>query len=96
MANINIMLEREEKIRLFTPLDFSIKEPEVTKAIQSLQNGKAYGEDLIRNEMLLVKPLTKLFNLILCSQYYPSDWCKGRIISIHKKVMQVNLKTIGV
>ena len=101
-ANINIMLEREEKIRLFTPLDFSIKESEVTKAIQSLKNGKAYGEDLIRNEMLkygqnlLVKPLTKLFNLILCSQYYPSDWCKGRIISIHKKVMQVNLKTIGV
>ena len=90
-ANINIMLEREEKIRLFTPLDFSIKESEVTKAIQSLKNGKAYGEDLIRNEMLkygqnlLVKPLTKLFNLILCSQYYPSDWCKGRIISIHKK-----------
>ena len=46
---------------------------------------------MVRNEMLkygqnlLVKPLTKLFNLILCSQYYPSDWRKGRIIAIHKK-----------
>ena len=33
----------------------------------------------------LIKPLHKLFNLILNSGYYPQEWCKGRIVSIHKK-----------
>ena len=33
----------------------------------------------------LIKPLHKLFNLILNYGYCPQKWCKGRIVSIHKK-----------
>jgi hypothetical protein len=55
-----------------------------------LKNNKAAGFDIIINEMLkcgqtvLVKPLSKLFNIILSSGEYPSQWSKGYIYPIHK------------
>ena len=33
----------------------------------------------------LIRPLLKLFNLVLNSGYYPHEWSKGRIVSLHKK-----------
>lgn len=36
---------------------------------------------------LLIKPITKLFHLILNSQHYPTEWSNGRNISIHKMGM---------
>lgn len=62
-----------------------LKEP------RHLINGKGCGFDLIKNEMIkygqasLIKPLNKTFNLVMNSGYYPEEWSKGRIISIHKK-----------
>ena len=84
-------INKLEKIKLFSKLDFSITEKEIGNVIISLKNGKSSGPDLIKNEMIkhghhyLVKPLQKLFNLVLNSGYYPHEWSKGRIVSIHKK-----------
>ena len=75
----------------FSELDFAITDSEILKAIKQLKNNKAYGLDLLRNEMfkagstLLLSPLKKLFNLIFRSGHYPASWAEGRIISIHKK-----------
>jgi hypothetical protein len=79
-----------EKIKIFSQLDFSISQKEIRNAIKSLKNGKSAGHDLIKNEMIkygqdsLIKPLHKIFNLVLNSGYYPHEWSKGRIVSIHK------------
>ncbi len=32
-----------------------------------------------------IKPIHKLFNLVLNSGYYPQVWSKGRIVSLHQK-----------
>ena len=88
---MNEKLHEAEKIKIFSELDYAITEKEVLRVIKTLKNGKAYGQDLIKNEMLkygqhwLSKPLTKLFNIIMNSQYYPLEWSRGRIVSIHKK-----------
>ena len=80
-----------EKVQNFTPLDFIITDTEISKSISKLKNGKAPGFDLIKNEMLkagaghLLKSLEKLFNMVLRTGYYPPEWSKGRIVSIHKK-----------
>ena len=79
-----------EKDKIFNELDYIIPEKEILKAIKDLKNNKAAGFDTIINEMLkcgqsvLVKPLSKLFNIILSSGEYPSQWSKGYIHPIHK------------
>jgi hypothetical protein len=88
---MNVQLREMEKIKSFSDLDFTITESEVRMAIKTLKNGKSSGYDMIKNEMIkyghnvLTKPLAKLFNLVMNSQYYPQEWSKGRIVSIHKK-----------
>ena len=80
-----------ESIPSFTKLDNKITREEVSTAIGKLKNNKAQGLDTIRNEMIksgqcqLLQPLTKIFNLILNTGIYPSAWCVGRIVLIHKK-----------
>jgi hypothetical protein len=65
-----------------------------------LKNNKAAGFDIIINEMLkcgqtvLVKPLSKLFNIILSSGEYPSQWSKGYIYPIHKVEKKIIHQTI--
>ena len=84
------MLSDLEKDKIFNELDYIISEEEIIKAIQDLKNNKAAGFDIIINELLkcgqsvLVKPLSKLFNIILSSGEYPSQWSKGYIHPIHK------------
>ena len=37
------------------------------------------------SQSILLKPLSKIFNLVLSTGHYPASWSKGRIISLHKK-----------
>jgi hypothetical protein len=75
--HMNVQLRETEKIKSFSDLDFTITESEVRMAIKTLKNGKSSGYDMIKNEMVkyghnvLTKPLAKLFNLVMNSQYYP-------------------------
>ena len=84
------LLNDLEKDKIFNELDYIISQEEILKAIKDLKNNKAAGFDTIINEMLkcgqsvLVKPLSKLCNIILSSGEYPSQWSKGYIHPIHK------------
>ena len=89
-SNLDEKIEAMELTKTFTKLDYTITEKEVHNAIKSLKNNKSPGSDHIKNEMiksgkdLLLKPLTKIFNLILRSGIYPNEWSKGKLISVHK------------
>ena len=62
-----------------------ITEKEVKNAITKLKCKKAAGFDGITNEMIKASPiLTSLFNLILTSRHFPSQWNFGLIKNIHK------------
>ena len=71
-----------------TDKPFSVRE--VNNCIKKLKTGKSAGPDLISNEIIkysgvvTCKCITKLFNLILDSGIYPSNWRKSFIILIHK------------
>ena len=63
---------------------------EVQKAIKKLKAGKSAGEDKVINEILkilessLLLPITKLVNLILDSEKYPSLWYRNLLIALYK------------
>jgi hypothetical protein len=75
---------------LFNELCFKITDSEITKAINSLKNGKSSGIDGISNEMIkascshLLPSLTKLFNKVLASSEYPKHWSVGYISPVFK------------
>ena len=68
-----------------------ILEREVEWGIRNLKLGKAPGPDEIENkmikefEMALVKPLTKLYNMILEEEKTPKQWEVSELMLIHKK-----------
>ena len=72
-------------------LNSFISQQEIEQAIGNLKNNKSPGHDNILNELLksgkeqLLLPLEKLFNTILKSGTYPSEWSMGIIVPIHKK-----------
>ena len=72
-------------------LDSSITADELSKAINALKNNKACGMDGIINEFMknstsLVKDtMLKLFNTILDSGIFPSQWAIGEIVPVFKK-----------
>ena len=74
----------------FCELDFKISHEEILKAANKLKHGKAVGIDGISNEILkascpfLIDWYHKLFNYILISGAYPTQWSKGMISSIYK------------
>jgi hypothetical protein len=89
--NINAQLWKNPlTCQLNHTLNKQIELNEVQGAIKALKNGKACGLDGISNEMIkygqhvLIKPLTKLFNHILMSGIYPSNWSVGYISPIYK------------
>ena len=90
-AHLQDDINKLEQIKSFSPLDYIISEKEIKNAIKVMKNGKSVGHDMIKNEMIkhgqdsLIRPLLKLFNLVLNSGYYPHEWSKGRIVSLHKK-----------
>jgi len=79
-----------EKLPSFNELDVSISQDELHTAIKSLRCNKATGLDGISNEMLkncnknILIAVLKLFNYILSSSIFPSDWGKSIISVIFK------------
>ena len=77
-------------VKTFSTLDVKIKNKEVIEAIQNLKNNKACGLDGIKNEMLknsqthILPCIVKLFNHILSSGSYPSNWKTGYIKPLYK------------
>jgi hypothetical protein len=80
---INNLSNRNGTYKVITPT-------EIEKAINLLKTGKAHGQDLITNEMLkhakhiILDSLCKLFNMIIQTGKYPSEWCTGHIVPIFK------------
>ena len=84
-----------EKIKLRNKLNLDqLNQPfdseEIKQGIKRFTAKKAPGIDCISSEMIkcsnnaLLSKITKLFNLILDSGYYPETWNHGLIHSIHK------------
>ena len=75
----------------FDELDRHIIQNEIKDAISWLASNKACGSDCIKNEYfkfssnMLLEPLKKLFNRILNSGVFPTQWSEGINIPIHKK-----------
>ena len=68
----------------------TISTNEMRRAIKKLKNGKSAGEDNVMNEVLetaqpyLELAITKLMNLTLASEKYPSPWCRNNLITLYK------------
>ena len=69
---------------------------ELNKNLKLLNNKKAAGVDLIKNEFLKNSPpsvitlAVNLFNLILKTGIVPLEWCLGLIVPIYKNKGAVN------
>ena len=90
-----------EKIKLRNKLNLDqLNKPfdleEIKQGIKRLKTKKAQGIDCISSEMIkcsnnaLLSKITKLFNLILDSGYYPETWNHGLIHSMHKIVHSIH------
>ncbi len=72
-------------------LDVDITQSEVITAVKSLKMEKSAGFDGVLNEFLVhgsfiqIPVLTRLFNAIIRTGYFPSEWTKGVIVPVHKK-----------
>ena len=83
-------LRDAEKDKVFSELDNRITEKEIADAISTLKNNKSSSFDLILNEMLksgitfLLKPLSRIFNYILCNGEFPKIWARGIIVPVFK------------
>ena len=86
----NVLKTCEEDSRLFTDLDFSISDSEILTCISKLKNNKSGGLQIINNNILkagnayLLPSIKKLFNSILLSGFYPSNWSSGYLSPIFK------------
>ncbi|GAV06640.1 hypothetical protein RvY_16596 [Ramazzottius varieornatus] len=65
--------------------------PEVWEVLRKLLGQKAAGSSLLTNALIkaagtaLVYPLTRLFNLVLCTKQYPTSWKKADVVPVPKK-----------
>ena len=95
-ANRKINIQVKERIQKFNSDKYQssfneISSEEIEVAVKTLKSGKAYGLDLISNEMIIhscsvIKPqMKKLFNAMLSSGHYPNSWGNGYIVPIYKK-----------
>lgn len=90
LFEINKKVEDLEKSSTFCELDYKITIKEVHDVIRKLKNNKAVGIDGIPSELfksgssVLAPVLCKLFNLILCSGYYPRKWSLSYLCPIFK------------
>lgn len=83
-------LLKDTNIDISSYLNKDLTEKEILDAASSLKGGKAAGLDRIIYEFLkhgryvLLKPIKKLFEIILVSNCYPSLWVKNILVTIHK------------
>ena len=76
---------------MYTALDDPISQKEILTAINNLSTNKACGVDNVLNEYfknatdILIGPLQILFNKILRSGTFPSQWATGLVFPIYKK-----------
>ena len=88
-----------ENICVFA-LDREISEFEVREAIRKMKCGKAPGLDEISVEFLktaesIVTPfLTKLFNRLFETGYFPEEWSPSVIVPLFKRVIKIILQII--
>ncbi len=74
------VLEQDKYEEHMTKLDFPFTISEIKSAIKNSKSGKSASDDLVLNEMLkccmnsILPALTKLFNLVLQSEYFPKLW----------------------
>ena len=79
-----------EKQKLFTELDCTISNEEITKAISKIKSNKAPGLDSISNNMIkhgqlyLLASFKKLFNKCFTFGIYPEAWASGYIVPLYK------------
>ena len=84
------LLNKNEKWKTFSELDYTITEKEIIEATNKLKNGKAAGTDGIHNEMLkhamthIMPCLHPLLNEIFSTSNYPKQWAEVYIFNIHK------------
>ncbi|WAR21446.1 LIN1-like protein [Mya arenaria] len=84
------MLLNKESVKTFNEIDYKITEKEIASAINKLKNKKAVGLDSISYEMIkcgktiLMPGLLKIFNLILSSGNYLSEWNIGYLKPLFK------------
>ena len=82
---------RTERDATFLELDEPISRLEIKTAISNLSTNKSSGIDNIVNEYfkhaaeILLEPLHTLFNKILNSGSFPTQWATGVVVPIHKK-----------
>ena len=82
---------RTERDVTFLELDEPISRLEIKTAISNLSTNKSSGIDNIVNEYfkhaaeILLEPLHTLFNKILNSGSFPTQWATGVVVPIHKK-----------
>ena len=75
----------------FEGLDEHISQEEIVRCIKQLSRNKSPGKDNLLNEYfvesieLLIVPLEILFNNVLDSGCFPSQWTEGIIVPLHKK-----------
>ena len=80
----------EKNRKVIKDLEKEISEDEVLDMINRLDNGKAEGIDHIPAEalkngtLLLVKKLTKLFNMVKTTGRAPVEWKIGRVVNVFK------------
>ena len=90
----NIIAETNDSFNQDINVDFTLEE--LNKNIKLLNNKKAAGIDLIKNEFLINSPQTvlclavNLFNLILKTGIVPLEWCLGLIVPIYKNKGSAN------
>ena len=72
-------------------LNRDITQEEIESVLQTMKCGKAAGTDGIKAEMfqccsnLLMPYLVAIFNNIMSTGIFPSEWAKGIIVPLHKK-----------
>ena len=83
--------DNNERDTTFSSLDEPFSQKEIIAAINNLSANKACGVDNIINEYfknatdILIEPLQMLFNKILRSGTFPSQWATGLVVPIYKK-----------
>jgi hypothetical protein len=86
-----LRLENGPANKIFDNLNEPITISEIKKVIKNLKNKKASGYDMISNEMIktgqniLLPAFAKLFNAILTSHCFPTQWNLSAISPLHKK-----------